>query len=267
MDLGLAGRVAIVTGGSRGIGRACAASLLGEGAAVALVSRDPERLEAARAALVEASGASSTARRAIAVPADLGSDDAVRAMVERVRAELGHIDILVNAAATVIPTAFSKLTEERWREVFEQKLNGYARCLRHVIPVMRAQRAGSIVNISGLAARQPQATTIPVSVNNAATLSLTKGLANDLAKDGIRVNAVIPHIIDTDRQDETMREWAGITGQTEAELRAERIAKIPLGRMGRAEEVGDVVAFLASDRASFVTGAAWHVDGGVAVGI
>jgi NAD(P)-dependent dehydrogenase (short-subunit alcohol dehydrogenase family) len=151
--------------------------------------------------------------------------------------------------------------------VFEQKLNGYARCLRHVIPVLRAQKSGAIVNISGLAARQPHATTIPVGVNNAATLNLTKGLANDLAKDGIRVNAVIPHIIDTDRQDETMREWAGITGQTEAEVRAERMAKIPLGRMGRAEEVGDVVAFLASDRASFVTGAAWHVDGGVAVGI
>jgi len=151
--------------------------------------------------------------------------------------------------------------------VFEQKLNGYARCLRHVIPVMRAQRSGAIVNISGLAARQPHATTIPVAVNNAATLSLTKGLANDLARDGIRVNAVIPHIIDTDRQDETMREWAAITGQTEAELRAERVAKIPLGRMGRPEEVGDVVAFLASDRAGFVTGAAWHVDGGVAAGI
>jgi 3-oxoacyl-[acyl-carrier protein] reductase len=263
MDLGLAGRVAIVTGGSRGIGRACAASLLAEGAVVALVSRDAARLEAARAALVEASGG-----RAIAVPTDLRSDDAVRAMVERVRAELGRIDILINAAATVIPIAFSDLTDERWCEVFEQKVNGYARCLRHVIPVMRAQRSsGAIVNLSGLAARQPQATTIPVSVNNAATLNLTKGLANDLAKDGIRVNAVIPHIIDTDRQDETMREWAGITGQSEAELRAERVAKIPLGRMGRAEEVADVVTFLASDRASFVTGAAWHVDGGVAVGI
>ena len=151
--------------------------------------------------------------------------------------------------------------------MFEQKLNGYARCLRHVIPVLRAQQSGAIVNISGLAGRQPHATTIPVGVNNAATLNLTKGLANDLAKDGIRVNAVIPHIIDTDRQDETMREWAGITGQSEAEVRAQRVATIPLGRMGRAEEVGDVVAFLASDRASFVTGAAWHVDGGVAVGI
>jgi 3-oxoacyl-[acyl-carrier protein] reductase len=247
-----------VTGGSRGIGRACAASLLAEGAAVALVSRDAARLEASRAALVEANGGT-----AIAVPTDLRSDDAVRAMVERVRAELGRIDILINAAATVVPTAFSELIEARWLDVFEQKLNGYPRCLRHVIPVMRAQRSGAIVNISGLAARQPHATTIPVGVNNAATLNLTKGLANELAKDGIRVNAVSPHIIDT----ETMREWAAITGQSEAEVRAQRVATIPLGRMGRAEEVGDVVAFLAAERASFVTGAAWHVDGGVAVGI
>jgi 3-oxoacyl-[acyl-carrier protein] reductase len=106
-----------------------------------------------------------------------------------------------------------------------------------------------------------------VGLNNAAALNLTKSLANELAKDNIRVNAVIPHIIDTDRQDETMREWAGITGQTEAEVRAERVAKIPLGRMGRVEEVGGIVAFLASDRTSFVTGAAWHVDGGVSVAI
>jgi 3-oxoacyl-[acyl-carrier protein] reductase len=260
MDLGLEGRVAIVTGGSRGIGRACAASLLEEGARVALVSRDADRLRDARDALAEAG-------TVVAVPTELRDDAAVRAMVERTLAELGRIDILINAAATVTPTAFLDLTEERWLDLFEQKLNGYARCLRHVIPVMRAQRSGTIVNISGLAARQPHATTIPVGLNNAAALNLTKSLANELAKDNIRVNAVIPHIIDTDRQDETMREWAAITGQTEAEVRAERVAKIPLGRMGRVEEVGGIVAFLASDRTSFVTGAAWHVDGGVSVAI
>ncbi len=261
MDLGLEGRVAIVTGGSRGIGRACAASLLEEGVKVALVSRDADRLQATRNALAEAGGT------VLAVPTELRDDGAVRAMVDRTLAELGQIDILVNAAATVTPTAFMDLTEERWLDVFEQKLNGYARCLRHVIPVLRAQKSGAIVNLSGLAARQPHATTIPVGLNNAAVLNLTKSLANELAKDNIRVNAVIPHIIDTDRQDETMREWAVITGQTEAEVRAERVAKIPLGRMGRVEEVGGIVAFLASDRTSFVTGAAWHVDGGVSVAI
>jgi NAD(P)-dependent dehydrogenase (short-subunit alcohol dehydrogenase family) len=136
MDLGLEGRVAIVTGGSRGIGRACAASLLAEGAKVALVSRDADRLEASRNALAEVSGGT-----VIAVPTELRSNDAVWAMVERTKAELGRIDILINAAATVTPTAFMDLTEERWLDVFEQKLNGYARCLRHVIPVLRGQKS------------------------------------------------------------------------------------------------------------------------------
>lgn len=262
MDLGLKDRVAIVTGGSRGIGRACAESLAAEGAAVVLVSRDPDRLERTRQELADASGAT-----VLAVPTELRSDDAVRDMVGRTLSELGRIDILVNSAATVTPTAFQDLTEERWLDLFEQKLNGYARCLRHVIPHMRKRKEGCIVNLSGLAARQPHATTIPVGLNNASVLNLTKALATDLAKDGIRVNAVIPHIINTDRQDETMREWAAITGQSEAEVRAERVAKIPLGRMGTPEEVGDIVAFLASNRCGFVTGAAWHVDGGVSISI
>lgn len=262
MDLGLKDRVAIVTGGSRGIGKACAASLAAEGATIVLVSVDPNRLEASRKELADASGAT-----VIAIPTELRSDDAVRAMVERTMAEFDRVDILVNAAATVTPTAFQDLTEERWMDLFEQKLNGYARCLRHAVPHMRARKDGCIINLSGLAARQPHATTIPVGLNNAAVLNLTKALAMDLAKDKIRVNAVIPHIINTDRQDETMREWANITGQTEAEVRAERTAKIPLGRMGLPEEVGDVVAFLASNRCGFVTGAAWHVDGGVSISI
>jgi 3-oxoacyl-[acyl-carrier protein] reductase len=129
---------------------------------------------------------------------------------------------------------------------------------------MRARRWGRIINIAGLAARQAAATTVPVGMNNAAVLNLTKALAEALAPDNILVNAVVPHIIDTDRQDETIRELAAITGKSEAEVRKERVARIPLGRMGRVEEVGDVVAFLASERASFVTGAGWHVDGGVA---
>ena len=262
MELGIEGQVAIVTGGSRGVGYACAASLLSEGARVVLVSRDAERLEAARTTLAEQTGGT-----VIAVPTELRSDDSVRDMAERALAEFGHIDILINCAATVTPTAFLDLDEAGWLDLFEQKLNGYARCLRYVVPHMRERKSGRIVNISGLAARQPHATTIPVGLNNASVLNLTKALANDLARDGILVNAIIPHIIDTDRQDETMREWAAITGQTEAEVRAERVAKIPVGRMGRAEEVGDVVAFLVSNRTSFVTGAAWHVDGGVSVSI
>lgn len=257
MDLGLKGRVAIVTGGSRGVGRACAAALLREGARVVIAGRDPRRLEATHAALQRAPGGDVRA-----VQADLVHDDAARALLATTLEAFGRLDILINSAATVTPAEFLSLTEDRWPGIFEQKLNGYVRCLRHAIPAMRAGRWGRIINISGLAARQAAATTIPVGLNNAAVLSLTKALAEALAPDNILVNAVIPHLIDTDRQDETMRELAALSGKPEAEVRKERTARIPLGRLGRPEEVADVVTFLASERCSFVTGAAWHVDGG-----
>jgi 3-oxoacyl-[acyl-carrier protein] reductase len=262
MDLGLADKVAIVTGSSRGIGRACAESLLGEGATVVVTGRDPARLEKTVAEMKAKGG------KALGVQVDLSSDASAKALVERTLQEFGKLDILVNSAATVTPSDFFAIDDERWvHDVFEEKLNGYARMLRHAVPPMKARKYGRILNISGVAARQPHAPTVTVGVNNAAVLNLTKALAGVLAKDGITCNAVIPHIINTDRQDETMVEWAKITGQTEAEVRAERVARIPVGRMGKPQEVGDVVAFLVSERASFVNGAALHVDGGVTLSI
>lgn len=259
MDFGLKGKAALVTGGSRGVGRAIAASLLREGARVMITARDPKRLEAARAALEQ-----ETKGEVRATAAELGRDADARALIEATVKAFGGLDILVNNAATVMPADFATLTEERWAQIFEQKLNGYVRCLRHAVPVMKGRGWGRIINISGLAARETTHRTIPVGVNNISVLSLTKSLAWELAPHNILVNAVVPYIIDTDIQDETMQRFAALSGRPEADIRKERVAELAVGRMGRPEEVADVVTFLASERSSYVTGAAWHVDGGAA---
>jgi NAD(P)-dependent dehydrogenase (short-subunit alcohol dehydrogenase family) len=257
MDLGLSGRVAIVTGASRGIGRACAASLAAEGAHVVLASLDPVRNAEACAALkAKANG------RLLGIPTDFTKDAAVGALFERTLSEFGRLDILVNNAAYVGSGDFFALDEEKLAEAFEHKLNGTVRCSRHAIPPMRARKWGRIINVAGGAAWRPQLGAITVGLNNAAMLNLTVALANDLGKDGILVNAVVPNSIRTERHDENIRQAMKKTGKSEVEVLAPRTSRIPLARMGTSEEVGAVVAFLASERASFVTGCAWPVDGG-----
>lgn len=257
MDLGLKDRVAIVTGGSRGIGKACAKELLAEGAIAVLVSQSPENNAAAVREFEK-----TYPGRVIGLPTDVNDDTAIAAMTAQVMKTLGRIDILVNSAATVIPEDFFKMDDAHLSSLLDQKFNAAARCIRHVVPHMRQRKWGRIINLSGLAGRQPHFTVVPAALNNAAMLNLTKSLAAELAKDNILINAVVPYIINTERQDETMKEWAEMTGQTEAEVRKQRVSKVPVGRMGRSDEVAAVVAFMASERTSYVVGTAWYVDGG-----
>ncbi len=257
MDLGLKDRVAIVTGASRGIGRACAAALAAEGAHVVLASLDPARNADACAALApKASG------RLLGIPTDLTKDAAVRALFERSLSEFGRLDILVNNAVHVGSGDFSTLDDDKLAETFEHKLNGTVRCTRYAVPHMRARKWGRIVNIAGGAAWRPQLGAITVGLNNAALLNLTVALATDLGKDGILVNAVVPSSIRTERHEENIQQAMKKTGKSEAEVMAPRTSRIPLGRMGTSAEVAAVVAFLASEQASFVTGSTWAVDGG-----
>jgi 3-oxoacyl-[acyl-carrier protein] reductase len=155
------------------------------------------------------------------------------------------------------------MTEEHWDRAFDNKLRGTVRCIRHAVPPMRERKWGRIVNISGGAAWTPQLGAISTGVNNAAVQNLTVALANELGRDGILVNAVVPTAVRTDRHDKNIRDEVAKTGKPEAEVLKPRVAKIPVGRMGTAEEIAVVVAFLASERASFVNGSAWAVDGGV----
>jgi 3-oxoacyl-[acyl-carrier protein] reductase len=258
MDLGLKDRVAIVTGGNRGIGYAISAGLLEEGAHVVVASLDPAR----NAQAVETLKAKSNGRM-LGVPTDLNDAAAVDTLFKTTLKEFGRLDILVNNATNISPGSFFTMTEENWDQAFDNKLRGAVRCIRYAVPPMRERKWGRIVNVSGGAAWTPQLGAIATGVNNAAVQNLTVALANELGKDGILVNAIVPTAVRTDRHDKNIRDTMAKTGQSEAEVLKPRVAKIPVGRMGTAEEIANVVVFLASECASFVNGSAWAVDGGI----
>ena len=258
MDLGLKDRGAIVTGGNRGIGYAISAELLKEGAHVVVASLDPARNKDAVERLKTQSQG-----RVLGIPTDLNDAAAVEALFIKTLAEFGRLDILVNNATSISQGSFFQMSEDDWDHAFDNKLRGAVRCIRQAVTPMRERKWGRIVNVSGGAAWTPQLGAIATGMNNAAVQNLTAALANDLAKDGILVNAIVPTAVRTERQDKNIRDAMAKTGQSEAEVLKPRVAKVPLGRMGTAEEIAAVAVFLSSERASFVTGSAWAVDGGV----
>jgi len=248
VHLQLAGRRAIVTGGSRGIGLAVARGLVAEGASVALVARGADALEEAARALsgvaVAADDGLDAALAAreplvIGVPTDTGSDDSVAAMLSRVVDDFGGVDILVNAAATPNRGGFG---EETLEDEINVKVRGYLRCARAVAPLMTAQGWGRIVNVSGLAARQTGS--VVGSVRNVAVAALTKNLADELGPAGINVTVVHPGPTVTER------------------LPPADPASVSIGRLVTATEVADVIVFLCSPRSVAINGDAIAVGGG-----
>jgi 3-oxoacyl-[acyl-carrier protein] reductase len=262
MDLGLSDKVALVTGGSKGIGRAVARGLAAEGARVAICARDAAALAAAAADVGAATGV-----KLFTVAADLSRLDEVERVVATARAHFGRIDILVNNAGAIRGGSFLEMPDAQWIEDWNLKLLGYIRMARAVLPTMKAQGGGRIVNVVGAAARNPTATYLTGGAANAALVNFTKGLADLGAPANILVTAVSPAATATTRWESLIAQQAAASGRTVEELRAEAAAPYKLGRLATPEDIADVVCFLASARASFITGVCITVDGGATRGV
>jgi NAD(P)-dependent dehydrogenase (short-subunit alcohol dehydrogenase family) len=258
MDLELTGKRAVVTGGSRGIGLAVARALAAEGCDVALVARDKAALDAAREVVAAASG-----RTVLALACDTGDDASVAAMAAAVTEKLGGADILVNAAAkanTGAVVGIDGFDADEFGEQVNVKVLGYLRCIRAFVPHMRDAGWGRIVNVSGLAARSSGA--ITGTVRNVAVAAMTKNLADELGKHGINVTVVHPGVTVTEKTPENLAERAGRAGVTAAEIERRLGAAVSIGRLVTAEEVANVITFLASPLSVAVNGDAIAVGGG-----
>ena len=260
MDLQLTGKTAIVTGGSRGIGKAIARELAREGVRVAIVARDAASLEAAAADIK-----AETWSEVVPITADTGSDTAVRAMVARAVEALGGIDILVNAAAQpggqAPPPKLAEIDDAiAWLDL-NVKVLGYLRCIREVAPHMAAKGGGRIVNVSGLAARSTGSTV--GSMRNVAVAALTKNVADELAAQHITAVVVHPATTRTERTPAVIEALAKRRGVPAKEVEAQTSSSNLLGRLVDAQEVAWVVAFLCSPKAVVINGDAIVVGGGI----
>jgi 3-oxoacyl-[acyl-carrier protein] reductase len=253
MELGLKGKVAAVTGGSEGIGRATVLRLVEEGAKVALCARRPEVLNAFAAELKKMGG------DVLAVVADAAKPGDAESFIEETVKHFGRVDIVVNNAGGTGQSPFDKVDDAAWQWDLDIKVFAHIRTARAAIPHMKKQGGGRIISLNMVAARQPAASTFPTTISRAAGLALTKALSKEYAKDNILVNAVAVGKIKSKQQER----GAARQGISVAEHYEKTGKTIPLGRMGEAEEVANVIAFLASDAASYVTGCCIQVDGGL----
>jgi 3-oxoacyl-[acyl-carrier protein] reductase len=262
MELGLGGKGVLITGGSKGIGKATAQVMAAEGARVVICSRNQAALDDACSAIRKDTG-----QTVETISADLstltGVEDAAAETVRR----LGRLDVLVNNAGAIKGGDFLSIPDEEWLAGWSLKLLGYIRMARAVFPQMREQGGGRIVNVVGMAARNPAPTYMTGGAANAALINFTKALADLGARDGVLVTGVSPGPVKTERWDALLRQQAEAAGEDVFAFEKARSAEYPLGRIALPEEVADLIVFLASERATFLTGITITVDGGITRGV
>jgi len=251
LELGLRGKVAIVTGGSEGLGRATAERFAREGVKVAICARRKDVLEQAAEGIRRATGG-----EVLAQPADVTQAEDVAAFVRAVVGRFGGVDILVNNAGTSAAAGFEKVDDAAWQTDFDLKLMAAVRFCRLVIPIMKHRGGGRIVNVTTIGGKTPRPQSLPTSVTRAAGINLTKSLALEYAADRILVNTVCLGVAKSAQLARRAKD-----GDLEAHWR-EVSKRVPVGRVGEPEEFADLVAFLVSERAGYITGSAVNFDGG-----
>ena len=258
MDLGIKGRAAIVTGGSRGIGRETARQFLEEGVRVMICGRNAETLERTRAELAQATGG-----EIYATVADMTKEHDIDRLVNAAKERFGTVDILVNNAGQMYSGRFGVMTDEGLKEQLETKLFGFLRAIRRVHPIMKAQRWGRVVNLIGGAGKEPDPYMFGSGITNSGLLNITKSLSTEFGEDNVLVNAVCPGWVDTNlwrRNADGLAQELGAKSEEEARRQAAR--KNSLNRFGKPEELANAIVFLCSERASYITGVSLNLDGG-----
>jgi len=262
VDLGLRGRVAIVTGSSQGIGKAIALGLSQEGARVSICARNEKQLNETAREIESATGG-----EVYAMQMDLTKKDDVRGLVANTSEVFGRIDILVNNTGGPPLATFSETSEDHWRNAVNLLLMSVVTACSEVIPHMQKRKCGRIINMTSFVAKQPAERLVLSNALRAGILGLTKTLSNELVEDGILVNAVCPGWTLTRRVEELAKAQAKTTGKTHEDIIKGWGSQIPLKRLAQPQEIADLVVFLASERASYITGAVIQVDGGVIKGL
>jgi 3-oxoacyl-[acyl-carrier protein] reductase len=247
--MSFSGRVAFVTGASQGIGRTCALRLAKEGATVAVVARNHEKLNELVAEITTVGG------QAAAFALDVGDEEQVKATVKTIIAQLGKIDILVNNAGITRDQLVMRMKRADWDAVLQTNLTSAYLCIQAVIPSMLKQRWGRIINIASIFGQMGQAGQANYSASKAGLIGLTMAIAREVGSRNITCNAVAPGFIET-----------AMTAGLSEEFRQTAVKQIPLGRVGASEDVASAVAFLASDDASYITGHVLSVNGGMLMG-